>query len=137
MRKTDSGTSPVSILLPAAGTGLILTLLLMFVGALLVQRGTLGEGAVTPCALVFLAFGCAVAAMISAKRAPGGKFLWAVGAGALVFLVMLVGGAIALGQPVHILRILVSVICMLVGSALGGFAGAGMRKKKRYKHIKK
>ncbi|MDO4269684.1 MAG: TIGR04086 family membrane protein, partial [Eubacteriales bacterium] len=113
MRKTNEGRSPVGILLPAAAAGLLTTLLLMLAGSILVQRGTLGEGAVAPCALAFLAAGCAIAALISAKRAPGGKFIWAVGAGALVFLILLVVGCLLLSQPVHIVRVAVSLLCTL------------------------
>ena len=137
MRKTNEGLSPVGILLPSAVLGLGITLLLMLLGAVLVQRGTLGEGAIPPCAIVFLALGSAAAAMASAMRAPGGKFLWAMGAGTLVFLILLVGGAFALRQPVHVLRVLISLLAVLLASALGGFAGANVRKKKRYKHVKK
>lgn len=137
MRKTNEGMSPPGILLPAALAGLITTLVLMFICAILVQRGALPETFITPLALACLAIGSAVAALLSARRAPGGKFLWALGAGALVFLILLVGGALLLRQPVHMLRIVVSLLCMLVGAALGGFAGAGQRSKKRYKHVKK
>ena len=53
MRKTNEGRSPAGILLPAAAAGLLATLLLMLVGAVLMHQGTLPEGAVAPCALVF------------------------------------------------------------------------------------
>ena len=97
----------------------------------------LPEQAIAPCALVFLALGCAAAALLSAKRAPGGKFLWAMGAGALVFLVLLLVGVFALTQPVDVVRVATSLLCALVASVLGGFAGANMRNKKRYRHLKK
>lgn len=137
MRKTNEGPSPVGVLLPAAVAGLLTTLLLMLVGAVLVHRRVLAEQAITPCALAFLAVGCAVAALVSAKRAPGGKFLWAMGAGVLVFLVLLLVSVIPLAQPVNVVRMAVSLLCTLAASALGGFAGANMRKRKKYRHIKK
>lgn len=137
MRKTNEGPSPVGVLLPAAAAGLLTTLLLMLVGAVLVHRRVLAEQAITPCALIFLAVGCAVAALVSAKRAPGGKFLWAMGAGVLVFLVLLLVSVIPLAQPVNVVRMAVSLLCTLAASALGGFAGANMRKRKKYRHIKK
>lgn len=137
MRKTNEGPSPVGVLLPAAAAGLLTTLLLMLVGAVLVHRRVLAEQAITPCALAFLAVGCAVAALVSAKRAPGGKFLWAMGAGVLVFLVLLLVSVIPLAQPVNVVRMAVSLLCTLAASALGGFAGANMRKRKKYRHIKK
>ncbi|HJA48500.1 MAG TPA: TIGR04086 family membrane protein [Candidatus Agathobaculum intestinipullorum] len=137
MRKTNEGPSPVAVLLPAAAAGVGTTLLLMLVGAILVHRGVLPEQAIAPCALVFLALGCAAAALLSAKRAPGGKFLWAMGAGALVFLVLLLVGVFALTQPVDVVRVATSLLCALVASVLGGFAGANMRNKKRYRHLKK
>ena len=84
MRKTNEGPSPVGVLLPSAVVGLLATLLLMLVGAIFVHRLVLAEQAIAPCALIFLAVGCALAA-----------------------------------------------------SALGGFAGANMRKRKKYRHLKK
>lgn len=48
MRKTNEGQSPVGILLPAVLAGLLATLLLMLIGAVLVHRGTLAEGAIAP-----------------------------------------------------------------------------------------
>ena len=93
MRKTNEGRSPAGILLPSAAAGLLTTLFLMLVGAVFVQRGTLEEGLIAPVALAFLALGCLAAAFISAKRASGGRFFWALGAGMLVFLILLATGA--------------------------------------------
>jgi len=42
-----------------------------------------------------------------------------------------------LGQSIHFVRTVISLLCSLIASALGGYAGANMRKKKRYSHIKK
>ncbi len=44
MRKTNEGSTPAGVLLPAGAAGLLTTLLLMLVGAVLVHRGTLGRG---------------------------------------------------------------------------------------------
>ena len=133
MRKTTEGQSPAGILLPSVLTGLLTTLLLMLIGAVLVYRGALAEGATAPCALVFLAVGSALAA----KRAEANQFYWSLGAGSAVFLVLLIAAVLPLGQPIHVVRTVVSLLCTLIASALGGFAGANMRKKKRYSHIKK
>ena len=76
MRKTNEGQSPVGILLPSVLAGLLGTLLLMLLGAVLVHRGTLAEGAIAPCALVFLALGSALAALVAAKRAGENQFYW-------------------------------------------------------------
>ncbi len=137
MRKTNEGRSPVGALLPAAAVGLALAVLLMLLGAVLVQRGVIAEGAITPCAFVFFAVGCAAAGFLAVRRAQGGGFVWAVSAGALVFLVLLAVGAMALHQPINLLRTALSLLCALAASALGGFAGAGTRKKKRYHHLKR
>ena len=137
MRKTNDGPSPVGVLLSAAVVGLLATLLLMLVGAIFVHRRVLAEPAIAPCALIFLAVGCAIAALISAKRAPGGKFLWAMGAGILVFLILLLVSIIPLAQPIDVVRMAVSLLCALAASAIGGFAGANMRKRKKYRHLKK
>ena len=131
MRKTNEGQSPVGILLPSVLAGLLGTLLLMLLGAVLVHRGTLAEGAIAPCALVFLALGSALAALVAAKRAGEKQFYWSLGAGFAVFLILL------LGQSIHFVRTVISLLCSLIASALGGYAGANMRKKKRYSHIKK
>lgn len=137
MKKTNEGASPVGILLPSTVVGVGATLLLMLCGAMLVQRGTLHETAISPCALLFLSIGSALAAATAAKRAPGGRFIWAVGAGALLFFTLLIIGILILRQPIHPLRTVISFLCMLVASSLGGFAGANMRKKKRYHYVKK
>ena len=131
MRKTNEGQSPVGILLPSVLAGLLGTLLLMLLGAVLVHRGTLAEGAIAPCALVFLALGSALAALVAAKRAGEKQFYWSLGAGFAVFLML------PLGQSIHFVRTVISLLCSLIASALGGYAGANMRKKKRYSHIKK
>ena len=68
MRKTNEGQSPVGILLPSVLAGLLGTLLLMLLGAVLVHRGTLAEGAIAPCALVFLARGSALAELVALLR---------------------------------------------------------------------
>lgn len=137
MRKTNEGPSPGGVLLPAAAAGLAATLLLMLAGAVLVHRGVLPEQGIAPCALLFLAVGSAAAALLGAKRAPGGKFLWAMAAGVLVFLTLLLVSMIALAQPVHVVRMAISLLCTLAASAIGGFAGANMRKHKKYRHLKK
>ena len=134
MRKTNEGQSPVGILLPSVLAGLLGTLLLMLLGAVLVHRGTLAEGAIAPCALVFLALGSALAALVAAKRAGENQFYWSLGAGFAVFLILAV---LPLGQSIHFVRTVISLLCSLIASALGGYAGANMRKKKRYSHIKK
>ena len=77
MRKTNEGLSPVGVLLPAGAAGLGATLLLMLVGAILVHRQVLPEQAIAPCALLFLALGCAAAAFLpqNAKNSlHGGDF---------------------------------------------------------------
>lgn len=137
MRKTTEGQSPVGILLPSALTGLLLTLLLMLIGAVLIHRGTLTESVTAPCAMVFLALGSALAALIAAKRAGENRFVWSLGAGFAVFLILLIAAVLPLGQSIHFVRTTISLLCSMIASALGGFAGANMRKKKRYSHIKK
>ena len=100
MRKTNEGQSPVGILLPSVLAGLLGTLLLMLLGAVLVHRGTLAEGAIAPCALVFLALGSALAALVAAKRAGENQFYWSLGAGFAVFLILLIVAVLPLGQSI-------------------------------------
>lgn len=136
MRKTNEGQSPVGILLPSVLGRLLGTLLLMLLGSVLVHRGTLAKGR-APCALVFLALGSAFAALVAAKRAGENQFYWSLGAGFAVFLILLIVAVLPLGQSIHFVRTVISLLCSLIASALGGYAGANMRKKKRYSHIKK
>ena len=55
----------------------------------------------------------------------------------MVFLILLVVGVLLQSQPVNPVRVAASLLCVLAASALGGIAGANMRKKKRYSHVKK
>ena len=137
MRKTNEGRPPVGILLPPVAAGLLTTLLLMLVGAVLMHRGTLPEYTVAPCALGFLAAGGLLAGFAAARRAGGRRLIWAMGAGAVVFLILLVAGVAIQSQPVNPVRVAASLLCALAASALGGFAGVNIRKKKRYSHMKK
>ncbi len=137
MRKTNEGRSPAGILLPSAVAGLAAALLTLFLGAVLVQRGTFNESLARPCSVAGLSFGCAVAAFIAAKRAPGGRFLWAAGAGLIVFLLLFAAAAAIARQPLEILKTVVSFLFALLASALGGFIGATSRKSRKYSHLKK
>ena len=116
MRKTNEGQSPVGILLPSVLAGLLGTLLLMLLGAVLVHRGTLAEGAIAPCALVFLALGSALAALVAAKRAGEKQFYWSLGAGFAVFLILLIVAVLPLGQSIHFVRTVISLLCSLIAS---------------------
>ena len=81
--------------------------------------------------------GSALAALVAAKRAGENQFYWSLGAGFAVFLILLIVAVLPLGQSIHFVRTVISLLCSLIASALGGYAGANMRKKKRYSHIKK
>ena len=116
MRKTNEGQSPVGILLPSVLAGLLGTLLLMLLGAVLVHRGTLAEGAIAPCALVFLALGSALAALVAAKRAGENQFYWSLGAGFAVFLILLIVAVLPLGQSIHFVRTVISLLVDRLGT---------------------
>nr|WP_297170954.1 TIGR04086 family membrane protein [uncultured Agathobaculum sp.] len=137
MRKTNEARSPAGILLPAVAAGMLTTLLLMLVGAVLMYRGMLPEYAVASCALVFLAVGSLLGGLCAAKRAAGRKLIWAMGAGLAVFLILLLIGVLMQLQPVNPVRTAASLLCALAASALGGLVGVNVRKKKRYSHVKK
>ena len=85
----------------------------------------------------FTAVRSALAALVAAKRAGENQFYWSLGAGFAVFLILLIVAVLPLGQSIHFVRTVISLLCSLIASALGGYAGANMRKKKRYSHIKK
>ncbi len=136
MRKTNEGQSPVGILLPSVLAGLLGTLLLMLLGAVLVHRGTLAEGAIAPCALVFLALGSALAALVAAKRVGENQFYWSLGAGFAVFLILLIVAVLPLGQSIHFVRTVISLLCSLIALGTGRLRRCQYAEKKRYSHIK-
>ena len=74
MRKTNEGQSPVGILLPSVLAGLLGTLLLMLLGAVLVHRGTLAERGNSALCTGCFALGSALAALVAAKRAGENQF---------------------------------------------------------------
>lgn len=137
MRKTNEGQSPVGILLPSVLAGLLGTLLLMLLGAVLVHRGTLAEGAIAPCALVFLALGSALAALVAAKRAGENQFYWVARRRFCGFS----DPADRCGAAARSIHSFcthgVSLLCSLIASALGGYAGAQDAEKEALRHIKK
>lgn len=137
MRKTNEGRSPAGILLPPVAAGLAVTFVFMLAGAVLMHRGILPEYAVAPSALAFLAAGGLMGGFAAAKRAAGRRLIWAMGAGAAVFLILLVVGLLLQSQPVNIARTAVSLLCAIAASALGGLAGVNIHHKKRHSHIKK
>jgi len=137
MRKTNENSAPVGIVLSAAAGGILATLLFLLIGAILIRRGSLEETTIRPWALAGLTIGCITAAFIAAKCAPGGKFLWAAAAGFIVFLSLLASSLFIARQPIHFIRSLISLLCALIASTIGGFVGATTRKKKRYSHVKK
>ena len=137
MRKTNEGRSPAGILLPSVAAGIVVTFVFMLAGAVLMHRGILPEYAVAPSALAFLAAGGLMGGFAAAKRAAGRRLIWAMGAGAAVFLILLVVGLLLQSQPVNIARTAVSLLCAIAASALGGLAGVNIHHKKRHSHIKK
>lgn len=137
MRKTNENSAPVGIVLSAAAGGIVATLLFLLMGAIFIRRGSLEEAMIRPWALAGLALGCILAAFIAAKCAPGGKFLWAAAAGFIVFLLLLTISLVIVRQPIHFIRSIISLLCALIASTIGGFVGATTRKKKRYSHLKK
>ena len=117
--------------------GLLGTLLLMLLGAVLVHRGTLAEGAIAPCALVFLALGSALAALVAAKRAGENQFYWSLGAGFAVFLILLIVAVLPLGQSIHFVRTVISLLCFVDRPRHWAVTPVPIcGKKKRYSHIK-
>ena len=117
--------------------GLLGTLLLMLLGAVLVHRGTLAEGAIAPCALVFLALGSALAALVAAKRAGENQFYWSLGRRFCGFSDP-ADRCGAAARSIHSFCTHGDQPALLVDRlGTGGYAGANMRKKKRYSHIKK
>ena len=50
---------------------------------------------------------------MSAKRAPGRKLFWALGAGLVVFLVLLAAGLLLRAQPIDLVRTAASLLCAL------------------------
>ena len=99
MRKTNEGASPVRSVLVGAAAGLLATLVLMLVCAVLVHQGTLGEELIPTISLACLAAGCMLASFLAARRLPDGRLAIAAAGGPVVFLILLAVCALALSQP--------------------------------------
>ena len=136
MRKTNEGASPVRPVLFGAAAGLLATLVLMLVCAVLVHQGTLGEELIPTISLACLAVGCMLASFLAA-RLPDGRLAIAVAGGPVVFLILLAVCALALSQPVRFGRTAVSLLCAVAASVLGTAAGIYMRTKNKHSHLKK
>ena len=89
MRKTNEGASPVRPVLFGAAVGLLATLVLMLVCAVLVHQRTLGEELIPTISLACLAVGCMLASFLAARRLPDGRLAIAVAGGPVVFLILL------------------------------------------------
>ncbi len=127
MRKTNEGASPVRPVLFGAAAGLLATLVLMLVCAVLVHQRS----------LACLAVGCMLASFLAARRLPDGRLAIAVAGGPVVFLILLAVCALALSQPVRFGRTAVSLLCAVAASVLGTAAGIYMRTKNKHSHLKK
>ena len=95
MRKTNEGASPVRPVLFGATAGLLATLVLMLVCAVLVHQGTLGEELIPTISLACLVAGCMLASFLAARRLPDGRLAIAVAGGPVVFLILLAVCALA------------------------------------------
>lgn len=124
------------VVLPAL-LGFAVSLILMIAGVVLVQRGIATESVIGILSRVSLFVGGMIASMIAARRASSGKLLCAMCSGVLLF-VLLAGISLALvDAPVHVLHTIVSVLCILVASFLGGVLGMQKKRSKKYRHIRK
>ena len=137
MRKTNEGASPVRPVLFGATAGLLATLVLMLVCAVLVHQGTLGEELIPTISLACLVAGCMLASFLAARRLPDGRLAIAVAGGPVVFLILLAVCALALSQPVRFGRTAVSLLCAVAASVLGAAVGIYMRTKNKHSHLKK
>ena len=88
MRKTNEGASPVRPVLFGAAAGLLATLVLMLVCAVLVHQRTLGEELIPTISLACLAVGCMLASFLAARRLPDGRLAIAVAGGPAGFLIL-------------------------------------------------
>ena len=131
MRKTNEGASPVRPVLFGATAGLLATLVLMLVCAVLVHQGTLGEKLIPTISLACLVAGCMLASFLAARRLPDGRLAIAVAGGPVVFLILLAVCALALSQPVRFGRTAVSLLCAVAASVLGTAAGIYYAYKKQ------
>ena len=127
MRKTNEGRSPAGTLLPSCGgrSGWSHSCL-CWPARVLLHRGILPEYAVAPSALAFLAAGGLMGGFAAAKRAAGRRLIWAMGAGAAVFLILLVvGSAAAIPAGEH---------CPHSGQPAVRDSGFGARRSRRRQH---
>lgn len=133
MKKAESAVSPGRVLVTAVLSGLIITLLLMMVGAAAVNSGSMGDGSIPLVALCCIAAGALACAFLAARLAVRSRFLWGLAGGGLLFACLLLGSFAWLGSPISLPRVAVNAATVLVMSSLGGLAGASIRKKRHRK----
>lgn len=138
MKKNES-TMPslVGVVILPALLGFVVTLILMIVGVVMVQREIIGESIIGIMSRVFLFIGGLIASSIAARRASSGKLLCAISSGVLLFVLLAGVSLVLVDAPVHVLHTVISVLCILIASFLGAMLGMQKKRNKKYKYIRK
>lgn len=138
MKKNESAMpSLMSVVILPALLGFAVTLILIAVGVVMVQKEVIGESVIGILSRVFLFIGGLLASSIAARRASSGKLLCAISSGVLLFVLLAGVSLVLVDAPVNVLHTVISVLCILVASFLGCMLGMQKKRNKKYKHIRK
>ena len=131
MKKTDNTTSASKVLGFPILTGLVLTLVLMLVGAALVYGGKIDESFIPQIAIAILGLGGFLSALLAARRAPRSRLLWGLAAGGILFLCLLLLSLVWIGEPIRIARVVLVLAVTMVAGFAGGLASSNVKKRRR------
>ena len=131
MKKTDESLSLNRVLAFPVLTGLAAALLAMLLGAFLVKLGRVGLDRIPAFAVSSLCLGVLLAAFLSARRAPGNRLFWGIGAGAAVLLCIALLSLSWFSEPVSLPQLAVNSAVALLAAFLGAFIGSRRRRRKR------
>lgn len=133
MKKAEQTASPGRVLVMPALCGLIVTLVLMLVGAWTVSSGRLNSSMIPLAAALCVAAGAFLSALLASRLAGRSRFLWGLAGGGVLFGLLLIISFLWVGQPVRLVRVAIVGAAVLALSCLGSILGASVRRKKHRK----
>lgn len=131
MMKKAENKNPAAILGVPILLGLIALLLLMAIGALLVLCGRMATTTILQFVLIAIAVCSALTGLIAAIRAVHNKLLWGLAGGLGLYICLLLISFLWIGEPVRLVRVLLTGAVAILSAAGGAIAGASRRKQKK------
>lgn len=128
--KSGWGKTIVSILKGGA-LGAALVLIMLFLSALLVSFGLLPEHAVDRTVLICCVLGSLAGGLLSVYTAGGRAMLAGIGAGGLLFLLLVLGGLVFHGAGQLLRDGVDQAFACFCGGAMAGILGRTPKKRRR------